>query len=130
MNHSVSDLVIRIKNAAMARRHEVVLPFSNINLEIAKVLQKEGFLESVKVDKNGVNKILTAVIKYEKRVPILIDVNIVSKPSLRVYTSVSDIRSIEIKGRHKVIISTSKGVMSGAQAKKNGLGGEVLFEIW
>lgn len=130
MNHSVSDLIIRIKNAGLAKRHEVVLPYSNMNKEIAKVLVKEGFLEEVKEGKDGNKKTLSAVIKYEKRNPVLSNVNIVSKPSLRVYRPSNEIKNIEIRGRHRVVISTSQGVMSGSDAKKKGIGGEILFEIW
>ena len=130
MNHSVSDLIIRIKNAGLAKRREVVLPFSNMNVAVAKVLKEEGFLEEVKEGRNGNIRTLSAVIKYEKRNPVLSNVNIVSKPSLRVYKPSSGIKGIEIKGRHKVVISTSQGVMSGAEAKKKGIGGEILFEIW
>ena len=130
MNHSVSDFIIRIKNSALARRHEVDLPYSNINKAIGKVLQKEGFLEEIKETKNGNIKELHAVIAYEKRSPVLGDVRIVSKPSLRVYKPSKNIIGIERKGRHKVVISTSQGVMSGKDAKNKGIGGEILFEIW
>ena len=130
MNHSVSDFLIRIKNAALARRREVVLPYSNINKEIGRVLKKEGFLENVKEPKDGSRKLLTVVIAYEKRIPVFSDLIIVSKPSLRVYRPSKAITGIERKGRHKVVLSTSQGIMSGYEAKKKGVGGEILFEIW
>ncbi len=130
MNYSVSDFLIRIKNAALARRRLVVLPYSNINKEIGKVLQKEGFLEEVKETKEGNRKMINAVIKYEKRSPVLNDVVVISKPSLRVYKTSKTIIDIERRGKHKVIISTSQGVMAGADARKKNLGGEILFEIW
>lgn len=130
MNHSVSDLLIRIKNAALANRRQVVLPYSKINKEIGKVLQKEGFLEEVKESKDGNKKILSAVIRYEKRSPVLNDLIVISKPSLRVYTTSKTILGLERRGKHKVVISTSQGVMSGFDAKKKNLGGELLFEIW
>lgn len=130
MNHSVSDLLIRIKNASLARRHEVDLPYSNINMEIGKVLKKEGYLEEIKETKDGNKKGLHAVIAYEKRRPVLSNVIVISKPSLRVYKTAKTIYEIEIKGRHKVVISTSQGVMTGQDAKKKGIGGEILFEIW
>ena len=84
MNHSVSDFIIRIKNAALARRREVILPYSNLNKEIGKVLQKEGFLEEIKEIKVGNHKSLSAIVKYEKRIPVLNDVVVISKPSLRI----------------------------------------------
>jgi small subunit ribosomal protein S8 len=130
MNYSVSDFIIRIKNATMARRKEVVLPFSNINKEIGKVLVKEGFLESIKENTDKGRKSLSAVIRYEKRIPVLTNVIIVSKPSLRVYEPANHIGAIERRGKKTVIMSTSKGVMTGFDAKKKGVGGEILFTIW
>lgn len=130
MNHSVSDFLIRIKNACLARRHEVVLPYSNINMEIGKVLKSEGYLVDIKEGKDGSKRILNATIAYEKRIPVMSNVIIVSKPSLRVYKPSNAIRNIEIRGRHKVVMSTSQGVMTGKDAKKKGIGGEILFEIW
>lgn len=130
MNHSVSDFIIRIKNASMAQRREVMLPYSKINKEIGKVLQSEGFLEEVKEIKDGTKKSIQVLIKYEKRKPVLNDLKVVSKPSLRVYNAYKDVFKLERRGKHKVILSTSKGVMSGNEARKKGVGGEVLFEIW
>lgn len=130
MNHSVSDLLIRIKNSSMARRREVVLPYSKINFEIGKTLIREGFLEDIKIVEDGNKKSLTAIIKYEKRLPVLTNLIIVSKPSLRVYKPISEVAAVERRGKHKVVLSTSKGVMSGDEARKNKVGGEILFEIW
>ncbi len=130
MNHLVSDFIIRIKNSAKANRKEVILPYSVINREIGKVLVKEGFLESIKEETVGNIKQLKAVIKYEKRIPVLTDVVVISKPSLRVYEPVKKILEIKKRGRRTVIVSTSKGVMTAENAQKNGVGGEVLFAIW
>ncbi len=130
MNHNVSDFIIRIKNAALAKRKEVILPFSNINKEIGTVLVKEGFLENIKEESDGNKKTLKAAVKYEKRLPVLTDVIIISKPSLRVYEPVKHIDNIQRKGKKIVIISTSQGVMTGNDALKKGIGGEILFTIW
>ena len=129
MNHSVSDFIIRIKNSALARRHEVDLPYSNINKAIGKVLQKEGFLEEIKETKNGNIKELHAVIAYEKRSPVLGDVRIVSKPSLRIYKGVKELPYV-MGGLGIAIISTPKGVMSDKEARKIKVGGEVLALVW
>lgn len=130
MNYLVGDFIIRIKNSAISKRKEVLLPFSNINREIGKVLVREGFLESIKEDnKNGYRE-LKAVIRYEKRIPVLTNVIIISKPSLRVYEPVKNIMEIKKRGRRTVIISTSKGIMTADEANKKGIGGEVLFAIW
>jgi small subunit ribosomal protein S8 len=130
MNHSVSDLITRIKNAAMARRREVELPYSNLNREIGKVLQKEGFLTEVKETKNKNRRMLQATIAYEKRLPVLSNVIVISKPSLRIYKPSKNISDIEKRGKHKVVLTTSQGVMTGVDARKKGVGGEILFEIW
>ncbi len=130
MNHLVSDFIIRIKNSAKANRKEVILPYSVINREIGKVLVKEGFLESIKEETVGNIKQLKAVIKYEQRIPVLTDVVVISKPSLRVYEPVKKILEIKKRGKRTVIVSTSKGVMTAENAQKNGVGGEVLFAIW
>jgi small subunit ribosomal protein S8 len=130
MNYLVADFIIRIKNSAMSKRKEVVLPFSNINKEIGKVLVKEGFLESIKEESKDGKKELLAVVRYEKRIPVLNDVKIISKPSLRVYSTSKKILEIGKRGRRKVIVSTSQGVMSAMEASKKGVGGEILFAIW
>lgn len=130
MNHLVSDLVIRIKNSAIAKRKEVILPYSKINKEIGKVLVKEGFLVDIKEESEKGKKSLRATIKYEKRIPVLTNVEVISKPSLRVYGNIKKINEIKKRGRRRVIVSTSKGLMTSEDAEKKGVGGEVLFAIW
>jgi small subunit ribosomal protein S8 len=126
MNHKVSDFLIRIKNASLARRREVNLPYSKVNKEIGKVLVKEGFLEEIKDNKGT----LVATIKYDRRSPVLSGMTVVSKPSLRIYKGTKEIAGVERKGKHTVVLTTSMGVMTGKDARKKGVGGEILFEIW
>jgi len=126
----VPDFVVRIKNASLAKRKKISVPYCNINKEVGKVLVKEGFLESIKEAEVSHKKVLEAVIKYERRNPVLTDVLIVAKPSLHVYTKLSGIPEIQRRGKYTIIISTSKGIMTGKEAYKKGLGGEVLFKIW
>ncbi len=130
MNYRISDLIIRIKNAARAKRRKAVLDNLKINKAICKVLVSEGFLEHVDTQERDGKKVLVAEIKYEKRESVLTDVLIVSKPSLRKYAGLSDIPEIYKKGRHTIILSTSKGIMTGKEAMKKNIGGEVLFQIW
>ncbi len=130
INHIVSDFVIRIKNAAMARRHEVIVPFSNINKAMGTVLVKEHFLESMKEEVIDGKKMLRGIIRFERRHPVVTDVEIISKPSLRVYSGKSETIVRERKRKGTVILSTSKGVITGKEARKKGVGGELLFEIW
>jgi len=130
MNHKISDLIIRIKNAALARRKEVILPFSKVNKEIAKVLAKQGYIEDVKEQNLENKKAIKVNIRYEKRLPVIAGVSIISKPSLRVYGSAKKIIEIEKRGRKTTIVSTSSGVMIGKEAIKKKIGGEILFSIW
>ena len=130
MNYFVADFIIRIKNSAQAKRKEVELPFSNINKAIGKVLVKEGFLEEIKEVTVKGHKELKAIIKYDKRIPVLTDIVVMSKPSLRVYSGVKKIPEIEKRGKKTIIVSTSQGVMTSVDARKKGIGGEILFSIW
>ncbi len=130
MNYRVSDLIIRIKNAIRARRKEVALDNLKINKAICKVLVTEGFLESFEIVIKDDKKVIIAKIKYEKRIPVFTDVLVVSKPSLRKYATVKEIPGIQRKGRHTIILSTNKGIMTGREALKKNMGGEILFRIW
>ncbi|MBI2613749.1 MAG: 30S ribosomal protein S8 [Candidatus Levybacteria bacterium] len=130
MNHRISDLIIRIKNAARAKRKQVVLDNLKINKAVCKVLVSEGFLEGFDVDAREGKKAIVASIKYEKRNPVLTDVLVVSKPSLRKYATAKEIPAIQRRGRHTIILSTSKGIMTGREALKQNMGGEILFRIW
>lgn len=130
MNHTVSDFVIRIKNAARARRKTVVLPYSGLTKNIGQVLVQEGFLDSVKEQADGNKKTLIAQITYEKLMPRFTDVIILSKPSLRKYARRSDDAGLRGKGLAMTIVSTSQGVMTGKEAFQKGVGGELLFKIW
>lgn len=130
MNYLVSDFVSGIKNAVNAKRREAVLPLSKLNIEIGKVLIKEEFLEQVKEESVDNKKMIRVKIKYDKRTPRFIDAVLISKPSLRNYISAKNIHDVEKRGRKTLIISTSQGVITGKEAIKKGIGGEVLFAIW
>lgn len=130
MNNNFIDFVIRIKNASKARRREVVLPYSKLNREIGKVLVKQGFLEDIKEEESQGKKFLKATLKFEKRTPVLVGTMIISKPSLRIYEASKKLHDLEKKGNKIIIISTNQGIMTGKEARKKGLGGEVLFALW
>ena len=136
MNHKVSDFIIRIKNASLAKRKKAIVPYCSINKALSHALIKEGYLESIrevelpKESEGSGKKVLEVVIKYERRDPVLTDVAIVSKPSLHVYASVSEIPEIRKRGKYTIILSTTKGIMTAKDAFKLGIGGEVLFKIW
>jgi len=130
MNHTVSDFIIRIKNAARARRKTVILPYSGLTKNVAQVLVKEGFLDSFQELADGNKKSLVASITYEKLMPRFTEVVILSKPSLRKYARKTDAAELRGKGLGMIVVSTSKGVMTGKEAFQKGVGGELLFKIW
>ena len=126
-NDSISDLLTRIRNAHTARKRLVVMPYSKMKQQVADILKSNGFLESVKVATDGGFKSLELTLPVDpERITSLIRV---SKPGRRVYTSVHDIPLI-LGGRGIVIISTSSGVMTGRDARKEGLGGELICKVW
>lgn len=130
MNYQVADTIIRIKNAASAKRRKAFLPYSKMNKAIAKILVKEQFLSGITEEELDGRKVLVAAIAYDKRVPMLTDVAIVSKPSLRVYTKAKNLSKRIRRGLGVTVVSTSQGIMTEEQAAKKEIGGEMLFKIW
>src|SRR5579883_1664083 len=125
----VADFMTRLKNAAHARHREVALPYSKLNKAIGLVLKKEGILSSIKEDVKDGKKVLIAMIVFDKRLAVFTGVDIISKPSLRVYAGSEDKTQLIGRGLGTTVVSTNQGVMTGKQALKNGLGGEGLFKI-
>lgn len=128
MNKKVIDFIIRIKNAGLARRRIVLIPYSNLNKNIGNVLVKANYLEELKSESKEGKKVLVAHLKYEKRKPVLQGISIVSKPSLRVYEKNKNIG--QRRGFGMLVISTNQGIMTEREAKKKGIGGETLFRVW
>ncbi|HEX8932045.1 MAG TPA: 30S ribosomal protein S8 [Patescibacteria group bacterium] len=129
MNYTVGDFVIQLKNATLARKKELITPFANIKKAIAKVLIKEGFIDSLKEETIDGRKMLVVTLRYASRKPTITDVALVSKPSLRVYVEASEISTKQ--GRAETaIISTNMGVITGKEAIKKNVGGELLFKVW
>jgi small subunit ribosomal protein S8 len=126
----ISDMIIRIKNAGMAGVSRVTMPSSRLKASIADVLKKEGFVKDVEVlEKKSGRKELALDLYIEKRIPRIRGVKRQSKPSKRIYQKSADIRPVK-SGYGMVVLSTPQGVMSGKEARKNKVGGEVLFTIW
>lgn len=125
----ISDMLTSIKNALAVRHSTVSVPFSNLKYEIAKILEKEGFVE--KVEKRGrIKKNLIVTLKYsEDKIPAILGLKRISKPGQRIYKSSREIK--KVKGGYGIaIISTSKGLMTDKETRKQKLGGEVICEIW
>lgn len=121
----IADMLIAIKNGYMAKRPQVLVPYSNFKFEVAKVLEKENFISKVQTK----DKLLIIDIPADSKNPKLHQVKKVSKLGLRVHVKSKNIKKIK-GGRGAVIISTSQGVMTGVDAKKKNLGGEVICEVW
>ena len=122
----ISDMLTRIRNAQKAGHQTVSIPVSNLKIEIAKILKKENYISDWGKSGKEIKKIIEVTLKY----PIAInEIKRISKPGKRVYASVSEIKPIK-NGYGMSIISTSKGLMTNREARKAGLGGEVLLEIW
>jgi len=129
MNYTIGDFIIRLKNASMARKKELVMPYSNLKKAVGEVLVKERFLDSVKDETVDGKRLLTVVMRYQRRKPALSDVALVSKPSLRAYVNAHEV--VKKQQRSSVLIlSTNVGVMTGKEAIKKGVGGELLFKVW
>lgn len=127
----VGDILIRIKNGYLARKGEVEMPFSKLNLAICKLLEAEAYLSKVteiQKEKDAFKKIVVSL-KYEDRIPALVDVKRISKPGLRVYKNKKSLPYV-LNGLGIAIVSTPKGIMTDKQARKVGLGGEVMAYIW
>ncbi len=131
MTDPVADALIRIKNGYASYRNEVTLPYSKLILAICKVLEVEGYIvKTEESSKAGTSfKQIKVALKYADRKPILSDVKRVSKPGLRVYKNKKSLPYV-LNGLGIALISTPRGVMSDKQARKNGLGGEVLAYVW
>lgn len=122
---SVADALIRIKNGYLSRRVDVELNYSKLVAAICKVLIREGFITGAKED----GRKIAVVLKYDNKKPVLNDVKRVSKPGLRVYKGKTELPYV-LNGLGVALISTPKGVMTDRQARKEGLGGEVMALVW
>lgn len=125
----IANMITQLKNAGSAGRESVVVPFSQIKENIAKVLMSEGFVKSVEKKEVKGRPVLLIGVFLENRIPKIKGVQRLSKTSKRVYKKSSEIRPVK-NGYGALVLSTPKGVMSGREAKKQKLGGEVLFSIW
>jgi small subunit ribosomal protein S8 len=125
MTDPISDMLTRIRNAQTARKPSVTLPASKQKLAVAKVLEQEGYLASVTADDNDGKPTLTLELKYFQDRPVIERIQRVSRPGLRIFKRADDLPVVQ-GGLGVAIVSTSQGVMTNAQAKAQGHGGEVL----
>lgn len=125
----ISDLVVRVKNANARKHKSLSVPYSVKKEAIIKLIEREGYISSYSVEDEGVNKSLVITLKYKKNQSAIVGIKRVSKPGLRVYVKSDEIPAI-LSGYGTVIISTSKGLMTGAEARKENVGGEIIAYIW
>ena len=128
---TIADMLTRIRNASSAKHDTVDIPASNMKKAIAQILVDEGYVKEFKVIEDGKQGILRITLKYHgaSRTPVLMGLRRVSKPGLRIYSSSEDMPRV-MKGIGTAIVSTSKGVMTDKQARKENVGGEVLAFVW
>jgi small subunit ribosomal protein S8 len=126
----VADMLTRIRNAISARHQKVDIPASKLKLEIARILKEEGYVSNFKATEEEGHKILRIYLKYaNNNEAVISNVNRVSRPGCRVYVRRTEIPRV-LGGLGINILTTPRGVMTGRQARKQGLGGELLCEVW
>ena len=127
---TIADLLTRIRNAASSKHDSVEIPASNMKKSIVQILLDEGYIKNYSVKDDGKQGIIRVILKYdENKKSVITGLKRVSKPGLRIYSNVEDMPKV-MKGLGIAIISTSKGVMTDRQARKENVGGEVLAFIW
>ena len=127
---TIADMLTRIRNANQMRYEEVKVPASNIKKEIAKILKEEGFIKDYKIDSDNTQGTIILTLKYtDKKERVITGLKRIYKPGLRVYAKNDEIPKV-LNGLGIAIISTSKGIMTDKEARKQNIGGEVLAYIW
>jgi small subunit ribosomal protein S8 len=126
----IADMLTRVRNASAARHREVTLPSSKVKREIARILAEEGFIESFSTQPGDVQEQLVLHLRYvEGKTPVVSGLKRISKPGLRVYARKTEIPRV-LGGLGIAVLSTSRGIMTGSQARKLNLGGEVVCYVW
>lgn len=130
MTDPIADMLTRIRNGIQARHDRVELPVSKLKVEIARILKSEGFISNYKLVEEKPQGILRLYLKYsEDGEPVIHGIERVSRPGRRVYRNKQEIPRV-LGGLGLAIVSTSRGVLSGQEAVKTGVGGEVLCQVW
>jgi len=130
VNDPISDMLTRIRNAGMMRHVEVSMPSTKILVEIARILREEGFVEGYRVTEQTPQNVLTVRLKYdESRRHVIHEIKRISKPGLRIYKQRENIDRVR-NGLGVAIMTTSQGVMTGRDAYRRGVGGELLCTVY
>lgn len=129
VSDSISDFLTRIRNAGHAKHKTVEVPASKTKLGIAKILKEQGFIEDYEMVEDNVQGKIVVTLRYYRREPAFLEMKRISKPGRRVYSSAQNLPRVK-NGLGIAIISTSSGVMTDKEARKQNVGGEVLCTIW
>lgn len=126
----IADMLTRIRNAIKARHPKVDVPASKLKTEIARILKEEGYVINYKVAEEGAKRVIKIYLKYQaNNLPVISHIERVSRPGCRVYTGGAEVPPV-LGGLGVNILTTPRGLMTGREAKKQGVGGEVLCQIW
>ncbi|MBI5397661.1 MAG: 30S ribosomal protein S8 [Verrucomicrobia bacterium] len=131
LTDSIADMLTRIRNAAAASLEEVVVPHSKLKSEVARILKQEGFVRDFEVEKekDSAHKQIRITLKYSAKGPVIVGLKRISRPGLRVYVGSDDIPRV-LSGMGVSVLSTSRGLMTGREAKQQKVGGELLCTVW
>lgn len=129
LSDPIADFLTRLRNAARAHRSDVSVPYSRIKEEIARILKREGYISEFEVDTQSKPPQIKVTMKFVNRTPALTGLKRVSKPGLRKYVGSADIPRV-LGGMGVSILSTSRGIITGREARKERVGGELLALVW
>ena len=129
MSDVIADMLTRIRNANNAKHESVDIPASNMKKSIADILVKEGYVKGYQIVEDGKQGIIRVALKYNGKEKVIKGLRRVSKPGLRIYASCEDMPRV-MNGLGVAIVSTSKGIMTDKEARKNNIGGEVIAFVW
>ncbi len=130
LNDPIADFLTRVRNGLQADHDDVVMPTSGLKAQMARILTEQGYVESYAVEPGRVGPNLRVTLKYtEDRKPVIMGMQRVSKPGRRQYVGSKEVPKVQ-GGMGTTIISTSRGVMTGHDARRNGVGGELVAKVW
>lgn len=125
----LSDAFTMVRNALMAKKEEVLIPYSKVLFKIAEILKREGYIDNFKEIDTLTYKMIKLYLKYEGKKSVINDIQRVSKPGRRIYTKKKNMSSV-LQGYGIAIISTSRGILTDKEARRMGVGGEVIGFVW
>ncbi len=125
----IADSLVILKNAALVKKEDVVIPYSNLISKICEIFKEEGYIENFRKIEEGKKNYIKVYLKYKRNQSVITEIKRVSKSSRRVYVGKEDVPKV-LNGRGVALVSTSKGLLTDRIARENNIGGEVLLYIW